>query len=892
MIGSVISHYKILEKLGEGGMGVVYKAQDTKLDRIVALKFLPVALTSDPTERERFHQEAKAASQLMHPNVTAIFEINESEGQIYLAMEHVDGSTLKTIILKEEPLSTRKALDLAIQLCSGLSAAHEKGIVHRDIKSENILVNTKGELKITDFGLAKLKGASKLTKTGSTLGTAAYMSPEQAQGDDVDARSDIFSAGVVLYELLTGKLPFRGEHQAAILYSLINEEPLPLTRFDEKITPEIQRIVSKALAKDREDRYQHADEMLADLKRERKAMEYARTGYITQQFTASSSDKAAESGSPTPPGRLKNMILISAGVVIVLLAVRIYLFLERMTKGDSTGRLTVSKIAVLPFENFGPADREYFADGLTDEIRTKLSGLSGLAVIARASSVQYKKTTKPVADIGNELSVGYLLQGTIRWEEGDSSHRSTERLLVNPTLVKVADGTQVWSQSFEGTLSSVFEIQSDIAQQVTHALEVVLNPADKKTIEARPTDNAEAYDYFLRGQQVFSVRTPENLKQAIDLFRKAVEHDPKFVEAYEYMCRTYSFIIFLGQGSDSLMLLSKNSLNEVLDLAPNSFHAYLTEGYYCYYALRNYDQAIKYFTDAFQLQPNNAEVISSIGYVKRRQGKFPEALTLLSRGSELDPQDWDKWIELAFLELAMRNYSSSDEHFRRAFLIRGKGSTPYAAMHAIAVLSMSGNLDTAFELFRKESDDTDSWTYRERSYSFHVAKGDFRAASLDLDRSVLTEPDINQVSFYSAMGYLLDKSSRHTEARACYDTARVFAENAVKTYPTDWSTHSGLGMALAHLGESARAIEEGRKAVELMPLEKDALNGGPDAIYALAQIYAVVGENNLAIDKLEQILNIPDIYSVSYIQFDPDLATLRNQPRFQSLMEKFKSPQM
>src|ERR1051326_1180211 len=264
MIGSVFSNYKILEKLGEGGMGVVYKAHDSTLDRIVALKFLPQALTADPSERERFYQEARAASQLLHPNVTAIFEIKESEGQIYLAMEHVDGRTLKKLIHEEEPLPVRKALDLAIQMCTGLSAAHEKGVVHRDIKSENILVNGKGEVKITDFGLAKLKGASTLTKSGSTLGTAAYMSPEQAQGEDVDARSDIFSAGVVLYELLAGKLPFRGDHQAAMLYSLINEDPLPLERFNEKITPELQRIVSKALAKDREDRYQHADEMLAD----------------------------------------------------------------------------------------------------------------------------------------------------------------------------------------------------------------------------------------------------------------------------------------------------------------------------------------------------------------------------------------------------------------------------------------------------------------------------------------------------------------------------------------------------------------------------------------------------------------------------------------------------
>src|SRR5437879_5989211 len=245
MIGQTISHYKILEKLGEGGMGIVYKARDTELDRFVALKFLPPYLASDSVEKERFYHEARAASALNHPNITTIFEIKEFENQLYLAMELVEGKTLKRLI-EQETLSMKRILDIAIQTCDGLTAAHEKGIVHRDIKSENIMMTPKGQVKIMDFGLAKVKGATKLTKTGSTVGTAAYMSPEQAQGEDVDQRSDIFSFGVVLYELLTTKLPFRGEHQAALVYSLINEEPAPIARFNEKVGPEIERIVSKA----------------------------------------------------------------------------------------------------------------------------------------------------------------------------------------------------------------------------------------------------------------------------------------------------------------------------------------------------------------------------------------------------------------------------------------------------------------------------------------------------------------------------------------------------------------------------------------------------------------------------------------------------------------------
>lgn len=893
MIGQVISHYKILEKLGEGGMGVVYRAHDTKLDRIVALKFLPRALTADATERERFYHEARAASQLMHPNVTAIFEINESEGQIYLAMEHVDGRTLKRLIQEDEPLPAKKALDIAIQICSGLSVAHEKGIVHRDIKSENILVSAKSEVKITDFGLAKLKGASKLTKVGSTLGTAAYMSPEQAQGEDVDARSDIFSAGVVMYELLTGKLPFRGEHQAAILYSLINEEPLPLARFHENISPEIQRIVSKALAKDKEDRYQHADEMLADLKRERKNMEYARTGYVIQQPSTITTERTQPAGSTSPASgmsssRFKKKTIIISGVVILLVAIGTYLLLQRMPKNQTTISPNVSKIAVLPFENLGAADKDYFADGLTDEIRTKLSGLSGLAVIARTSSVQYKKTTKSVLDIGNELNVGYLLQGTIRWEAGDSLIHGATHLLVNPTLVKVADGTQVWSQSFEGTLSSVFEIQSDIAQKVAQALEIVLNPADQKTIESKPTDNAEAYDCFLRGQEEIRTPTPGNVKDALLLFEKAISLDPKFTVAYANMCRGYAFWIFQGQSSDSLGVLAKRSLDKVLELEPNSFQAYWAQGYYYYYGSRNYDQALRYFTLALQLQPNNPEIISSIGYVKRRQGKFQESLDLLTRSCELDPKSWDHWSELAFLELIMRHYNSADEHYKRAVLILGKGSTFLATMHSLAIFSMKGDVKAAQETFNNELDETTSWIYKQWSSRFHISEGNFPAAQKDLARSDLSEPGVDSIDYYSTLALVFGMTSQLNESRACYDTSRMLAEKVVKSDPKYYNGHLSLGYALAHLGQKTRAIEEGEKAVELMPLERDAIQAGPDAIYGLAQIYALVGESDAAMDKLEQILSIPNIYSPYFVQSDPSLASLRSVPRFQKLLEKYK----
>ncbi len=356
MIGQTISHYKILDKLGEGGMGVVYKAHDSELERDVALKFLPNYLTSDPTEKERFYHEARAASALNHPNVTTIYEIKEYEDpatknrQLYIAMEYVQGETLKHLV-GSDTLTIRKVLDIAIQICEGLAAAHEQSIVHRDIKSENIIITPKGQAKIMDFGLAKVQGATKLTKTGSTIGTAAYMSPEQARGEDVDQRSDLFSLGVVCYEMFAGRLPFRGEHVTALMYSITNEEPPPLARFNEKITDEIQRIVSKALEKEREDRYQHADDILSDLRRERKKLEYARSGYTTTPVSGISSASGTHQQVPAMPNMRKWVYGGLGGILVIGIATILMLLFAKQS--DILNHDWTQRTLEIPFTDMG-----------------------------------------------------------------------------------------------------------------------------------------------------------------------------------------------------------------------------------------------------------------------------------------------------------------------------------------------------------------------------------------------------------------------------------------------------------------------------------------------------------------------------------------------------------
>ena len=353
MIGRTISHYKILEKLGEGGMGVVYKAQDIKLDRIVALKFLPKHLLCDQEAKTRFEHEAKAASSLNHPNITTIHEIDEFEGECFIAMEYVEGNSLKELI-KEKTFTIEEVLNIAIQAAEGLNAAHKKGIVHRDIKSDNIMLTVDGLVKIMDFGLAKLRGVSKLTRTGSTVGTLGYMSPEQVQGIEVDQRSDIFSFGVVLYEMITGQLPFKGEHEAAIIYSILNEAPEPLARCKANIPGELQRTVDKALSKNREERYQHIDDFRADLKEIPKEVEF-------------------HTINPQP------------------------------------------SIAVLPFTNLSAdKEQEYFCDGMAEEIINALSQIEDLRVVARTSAFFFRGKEMDIREIGRKLNVETVMEGSVR----------------------------------------------------------------------------------------------------------------------------------------------------------------------------------------------------------------------------------------------------------------------------------------------------------------------------------------------------------------------------------------------------------------------------------------------------------------------------------------------
>jgi serine/threonine protein kinase/tetratricopeptide (TPR) repeat protein len=889
MIGKTISHYKILEKLGEGGMGVVYKAQDTRLDRLVALKFLPQHLTANEAEKARFLQEAKAASALNHPNVCTIYGIEEHEApdgtsQQFIEMEYVDGVTLRQKIvgaIHESPLRINDALTYAIQVGEALAEAHSKGIVHRDIKCENIMVNSKNQVKVMDFGLAKLKGTLKLTRTSSTVGTLAYMSPEQIQGEEVDARSDIFSFGVVFYEMLTGHIPFRGEHEAAMMYSIVNEEPQPIEDYRPELSSEVSHIIKKALEKSPEDRYQSVGEMVVDLRRLKK--ESTKVSRVSLDHVTTKPGRKPEKQPAV--FRKQSGFIIIAGVAVVVVAVAVLMLSRSFFLGRGSSTSERKMLVVLPFENLGPPDKDYFVDGITEEITSRLSGLSGLGVIARSSAVQYKKTTKSIKEIGQELGVSYILQGTVRWEtvNGETHVR------VNPQLIKVADGTQVWSQPSEAVLSSVFKLQSEIAGKVANALDVALLQPEKKSLEAIPTTNSEAYDYYLRGKEYyFRSNSEQDFRIAGQMFEHAIELDPQFALAYAMMSMVHSNMYwFFYDRTEERVLKSKEAAEKALSIDPELPEGHDAMGWYYYHGRLDYDDALKEFQEALKRQPNNPDILLGIAAVERRQGKMEDALVNFKKAVEMDPRSTTLNYEVGNTLSLLRRYDEALKSYDRALFLSPDWAALYSA-EVLVYLRESGNTSQAEAVLKQAADRTVKEEFGEILFSnvmIDIFKGDFQHA---IDRLVSSDRTLYQEQYnFIPKALLLAQiygyMNRPKLMKANYDSARTILEREIRTHPEDSRMHSSLGIAYAGLGRKDDAIREGKRGVELMPISNEHLRGAY-RVWDLARIYTMTGESEKALDLLEQLISMPSDFSIAWLRVDPTWAPLRNNPRFQRLI--------
>ena len=887
LVGKLIGHYRIEALIGVGGMGEVYLARDERLGRKAALKLLPDRLTTDETQVSRFKNEARTASALNHPNILTVYEIGTDGNVQFIATEFIEGVTLRAT-LQDAGINTHRALEIAVQVASALAAAHDAGVVHRDIKPENIMLRPDGYVKVLDFGIAKLTEQRRAsdeqpgettallqTRPGLVLGTVDYMSPEQARGQKVDARSDIWSVGVVLYEIVTGNPPFRGETPSDCIAGILTTEPAPLSSISPDVPPKLESILEKALRKNADERYQTIKEMLAELRILKAKLEAE--GSFSQT-------RSGDHSNITKIRRPKRGVLITllAALFAALAVPGYFLFFARTPSANE------KSIAVLPFENLSEdKSNAYFADGIQDEILTRLSKIADLKVISRTSTQRYKRKSQNSSEIGKQLGVANLLEGSVQ--------KTNDQVRVNVQLIGAANDSHLWAETFDRRLIDIFSVESEVAKAIADQLRVKLTGHEEEIIAARPTNNPQAYDAYLRGL-AYTLKTgnsPANTLGAQKHLKEAVRLDPKFALAWALL----SYVDALGyltltlQPTDALREETGQAAETALALQPNLGEAILAKGYYYYACLKDYDAAVRYFEQGRQYLPNSSQIPESLAYVARRRGQWEQSESYFKEAERLDPRNASLLTQHAQSYMICRRFSEALRKFDQVLDVIPDDVDTLAQQAGIA--QAQGDLMRAGALLaplNPSADDTGALEIQ--VYQSILERRP--AEMISRLTEILANPDpalgYNNGELRFWLGWAQEVAGDQAAAQESWRQARIELEPFLKEQPDNYVLVGDLALVLMGLGNKAAAFDLAEQAMKVLPLEKDAVDG-PAPIEVTARVAAQLGEPDRAFAALQKLLSIPSEGALAsrvpltpaLLRLDPMFDPLRNDQRFQQL---------
>ncbi|MGH7559876.1 MAG: protein kinase domain-containing protein [Gemmatimonadales bacterium] len=867
--------YTVERELGHGGMAAVFLARDLRHDRLVALKVLYPDLSAS-IGTERFTREIRFAARLQHPHILSVHDSGEVPGTagrptlLWFSMPFVDGESLRERLTRDRQLPPSEAIRIAREVADALAYAHGQGLIHRDIKPENILLSG-GHALVADFGVARALGrggddSPALTGTGLAVGTPAYMSPEQATGEQsVDNRSDLYSLGSVLYEMLAGEPPFHGPTAQAILTRMLTEAPRPLGAVRQGLPPLVERIVSRAIARAPADRYPSAAELAGDLE------------------IAGSQITTPGSGTLTVPVPRKRrpvplFAMLSLGFLLGLGALFAWTRSHR-DAGDGPVLL-----AVLPFENIGDSADAYFAEGMTDEVRGKLSSIPDFQVIARASSSQYRGSAKPLKEIAKELGVSYLLTGTVRWVKTGTQ----SRVQVRPELVEVVrSGATVgrWERPFDAALDDVFKVQADIAGQVAVALRGELASSAMPGAGDAPTSNIAAYDEFLRGEQIyFGSSGSVSLLEAARRYEAAVTLDSAFARAWSRLGMVRASLYIASTPSLENSEAARSAAETALRLDPRLPEAHLAQGNYYSLVRADFPRAIEVYTKGLAIAPAHAELLGALGLAEQGLGKVDDALAHMRRGLALDPRSLLYTRRLIRLLTYTRRYDESAELITRARTIAP--NDPGVALYDAWLHLSRGDLAGARAVTRRIPKEGSDLVI---SFLGFDLSGVLLLDDEQRQRLLRLRPSHfggNRGGWGVTMAqgwYAVGDSAR---VRAYADSALPSLQRAVQENPGEPNNHISLGTALALAGRKAEAIREGERAVAL---RADDGFQGVGFRHQLARIYQVAGEPVKAIEQYEALLRVPYYVGPGWLRADPSIESLRGHPRFRQLLARADS---